>query len=722
MPDTEPAAPRKPEPAADPRILGHLLLVQSTLHVMPRAEGIAAFVCRGVTSVPGIGAAGLCLEGVLHGKSDGFPAAACDATLCRSGSGPLGATTETPPCLEGREHWIRLGLQTLSRRFGWLLLIVESREDSAPYLPHLQNLANVAAMTLESREHQAQLERLNANLRLHAAEAEKARVQLAAAHQGLEEKIHIRTAELALANRTLMEEIQERRAAEAASKESEQRLRLAQQAAHLGMWDWDFATGYVRWSEGQAALYGFPVGTGGASIQQIREKMLPEDLASTIEITNLAIRERLDYDTEFRVTWADGSIHWLMAKGRATYDENGRPVRMLGVNMDVTVRHQLEERLLQSQKMEGLGRLAGGVAHDINNMLGVMFAHLDLLEVKLPPDSPLSDHLREMGKAAERSRDIVRQLLAFSRKEVIQPKVLILEDRIGVTLKALAALLGEDIELHFHPCAEPWMVRGDPSQLDQILINLAVNARDAMPHGGRLSIQTEKRSIDEDYCLENPGFTPGEYVLLAVSDEGVGMDSATLQRVFEPFFTTKEVGKGTGLGLSTVFGIVKQHGGFVTAYSEPGHGATFKVYLPRHLSPGDAQPFVPDAPPEQGSGTVLLVEDNETLRNVILSMLQSLGYEVLAADSPQHALDICQRRGEEVDLLLTDLVMPGMSGAELRDQILVMRPCLQVLFMSGYTGDVITRMGMLEGASQFLQKPFSRQELSRKITQALAGV
>ena len=381
---------------------------------------------------------------------------------------------------------------------------------------------------------------------------------------------------------------------------------------------------------------------------------------------------------------------------------------------------RLEMQLLQAQRIESLGRLAGGVAHDFNNMLTVILGRVELIKTTLPPSHALLNDLQEIEKAAIHSRDITRQLLAFSRKQLIEPRVIDLNELITNTQKTVARLIGEDINLRVLLGNDLWKIKFDASQVDQILVNLVVNARDAMPHGGNVTIETSNLSIDTSFCRENPLFVPGQYVLLQVTDEGAGMDDEVLSHIFEPFFTTKEVGKGTGLGLATVYGIVKQNNGVVTVTSQPGAGTIFKIFIPRcEKADEDASRRVEvTTPPSQGM-TVLLVEDNEMVRNVAKRMLEAIGYKVLVAETPDAALSLFEKGKNRIDLLFTDVVMPGMSGKELMDKIRAFTPELKVLFMSGYTSDAIVHRGVFDEGAHFIQKPFDAIELARKICEVM---
>jgi PAS domain S-box-containing protein len=450
---------------------------------------------------------------------------------------------------------------------------------------------------------------------------------------------------------------------------------------------------------------------------------------------------------EWRARRRGGELFWVEVRLAAT--TLGGEGRVLATVRDIAARkaaeeaHQeLQERLLQAQKLESVGRLAGGVAHDINNMLAVILGEVELLQTDLPPGHPAHQAASEIRRAGQRSRDIARQLLAFSRKQVIRPRPVDPDAVVAETRQTLSRLVGEEYQLDFTPGARGWSVRVDPVQLDQVLLNLVVNSRDAMPAGGRIRITTRQVVLDAAACHGRPGRRPGEFVCLSVADDGVGMDAETMAHVFEPFFTRKEVGAGTGLGLATVYGIASQNGGFVDVASEPGCGATFDVHLPRSLpatarsAPAEDGPATGEAPEgvvplaappapaaahgaSGAAGTILLVEDEELVRRTAVRMLESLGYHVLAAAAPADALALAREPSRRIDLLLTDVVMPGMKGPELARQLATLRPGLRVLFMSGYTANAALTRGGADGADGFLQKPFTRADLSARVAEAL---
>ncbi|MHB8137900.1 MAG: PAS domain S-box protein [Smithellaceae bacterium] len=388
--------------------------------------------------------------------------------------------------------------------------------------------------------------------------------------------------------------------------------------------------------------------------------------------------------------------------------------------IDLTERKQLETQLVQSQKMESVGRLAGGVAHDFNNMLSVIIGNTEMAMKKVRRSEPLYKALQDVLSAGIRSADLTRQLLAFARKQTVSPKVLDLNDTVAGMLKMLQRLIGENIELSWNPGYNLWKVKIDPSQVDQLLANLTVNARDAIEKTGRITIETSNMICDEAYCTDRPEWIPGEYVVLAVSDNGSGMEKETVANIFEPFFTTKKEGQGTGLGLATVYGIVKQNNGFINVYSEPGQGTTFRIYLPRDMDDNtEAIDGEPEMEVRGGTETVLIVEDEETVLKISKAILEVLGYKVLAAGGKDQALQLAREYNENIDLLLIDVVMPDMNGKELSERILAIKPGLKCLFMSGYTADVIARQGVLDKGVKFISKPFNLKDLAVKVREVL---
>ena len=416
----------------------------------------------------------------------------------------------------------------------------------------------------------------------------------------------------------------------------------------------------------------------------------------------------------------DGAVIWTSINVRPVKDSTGRILHFEWSISDITERRQLESQLRQAQKMEAVGQLAGGVAHDFNNLLTVIGGRCYLMLGRLPADDPLRREVELVRSAAERAARLTHQLLAFSRKQVLEPRVLDLNETVAGIEPLLRRLIGEHIEIGVARGAGLGRVKADVGQLEQVILNLAVNARDAMPQGGRLTLGTSNATVDEAAVRRAPEFEPGDYVVLSVTDTGHGMDAATRAQIFEPFFTTKEIGKGTGLGLATVYGIVKQSGGFIEVESEPGRGATFKVYLPCvEEALGVAEAGKPAGARLKGSETVLLVEDDEALRTLAREILAVQGYTVIEASSPLEALRLHRRHQGHIDLLLTDVVMPEMNGQQLADRLKNARTDMAVLFMSGYTGAALSQRGGGEFVGHFLQKPFTPDGLSRRVREVL---
>jgi len=448
----------------------------------------------------------------------------------------------------------------------------------------------------------------------------------------------------------------------------------------------------------------------------------PKDVADYFTEKDREVLERkepVDIPQEVIRTCNDEQ-RYLHTRKVAILDETGNAQYLLGISEDVTEHLKLEAQLRQAQKMDAVGQLAGGVAHDFNNMLGVIIGYADLAMTKIAPHDPAFSCLQEIRSAADRSADLTRQLLAFARKQAVVPKVLDLNETAAGMLKMLMRLIGEDIELEWLPGPGGWLVKIDPTQVDQILANLCVNCRDAITGAGKITIETGRFSLDEHACSLQPGLMPGDFVMLQVSDTGCGMSRQIMERIFEPFFSTKESGKGTGLGLAMVYGIVKQNGGFVNVYSEPGIGTTVKIHLPRHMADVPLEKTEKARQIEEGSETILLVEDEPAILYVAKEMLESLGYMIIVAGTPDEGIELAARHPGKIDLLITDMIMPGMNGRELAGRITLLHPDIRCLFMSGYTNDLLARHGGLDDDAYFIQKPFSIQKLAGKIREVLA--
>jgi PAS domain S-box-containing protein len=424
----------------------------------------------------------------------------------------------------------------------------------------------------------------------------------------------------------------------------------------------------------------------------------------------------------------DGNRIWVDMNVHSIRDERGEPV-LEGFVQETTERHRgeeerqaLEHQLAQSQKIEAVGQLAGGIAHDFNNLLTTITGYIELLLSSLAADDPRRSHAEQVRRSAQRAAALTQQLLAFSRRQVLEPKTLDLNEVVSGIEEMLRRLIGEHIELRTRRAPDIWPVRADPGQLEQAIMNLVVNARDAMPGGGRLTIETANAELDSAYVGIHMSVEPGGYAMIAVTDSGIGMTPEVRARLFEPFFTTKEQGKGTGLGLSTTYGIVKQSGGYIWCYSEPGTGTTFKIYLPRA---DKAAAPAPQAPPPIATSplpvceTILLVEDEPEVRSLVQRLLKMQGYTVVAAANPDEALAIIRDFKGQIDLMVTDVVMPGMSGRQLAERLAKILPDLKVLFVSGYTDDAIVHHGFLDPGTAFLQKPFTPQALARKVREVI---
>jgi two-component system, cell cycle sensor histidine kinase and response regulator CckA len=445
----------------------------------------------------------------------------------------------------------------------------------------------------------------------------------------------------------------------------------------------------------------------------------PDDLARTLDAQNgLARTGRMV--SEYRFRDRSGKYRWIRDESRVVGDMFGEGAEVVGVWVDITEHRQLEEQFRQAQKMEAVGRLAGGVAHDFNNLLTAITGYSDLLLLDLDPQDVLRQDVAEIKRAALAAADLTRQLLAFSRRQVLAPRVINLNAVISGAQKLLGRLIGEDVKVETSLDSALASVRADPGQLEQVIMNLAVNARDAMPNGGLLTIETANVMVDAEFAPERPGPASGPHVVMAVSDTGIGMDEETKARIFEPFFTTKEVGKGTGLGLATVYGIVKQSDGFIWVYSEPGKGSTFKIYLPRVDEPAESLESA-ERPTRSlhGTETIMVAEDTAAVRAVLRDVLERHGYTVVEAASGREALQLAGRRPGGIDLLVTDVVMPELSGRDLVRELRAAKPDLKVLYMSGYTDDAVLRQGMLEPGAEFIQKPFRPDDLARRIRDLL---
>ncbi len=511
-------------------------------------------------------------------------------------------------------------------------------------------------------------------------------------------------------------DITQRKATEEALRESEQRYRdLFENAADV-VYTHDLSGAITSVNIAAERLTGY----SRAELLRMNftDLVSPRDLERCREMIQAKLDGacRTTYEVELRVR--DGSRRVVEVTSRVIW-RDGKPEGIQGIARDLTDRKRLEEQLRQAQKMDAVGQLAAGVAHDFNNLLTVINGYSDMLLHSLPSGNPLRELLEPIKKAGEQSAMLTRKLLAFSRKQVVAPIVLDLNQVVAEMNTMLRRTLGEDIELTTRLQAQLGLIKADPGQLEQLLLNLAVNARDAMPQGGQLAIETSQVELDEGFAQVRAGARPGPYVLLAVSDTGCGMSEEVRCRIFEPFFTTKEIGKGTGLGLSTVYAIVQNSQGHIDVYSEPGLGTCFKIYLPRHHEPLEEPPHAGALPAPVGHETVLLVEDDAGVRSLVRDTLKDSGYTVLDAANGREALALVQQHRGPLDLLVTDVIMPGLGGRQLAEQLLARFPDMKVLYMSGYTDDAVVRYGILQEHVHFLQKPFALPVLGRKIREVL---
>jgi PAS domain S-box-containing protein len=512
-------------------------------------------------------------------------------------------------------------------------------------------------------------------------------------------------------------DITDRNEAEAELRESQARFDLAARATTDVIWDWDFSSGQITWSDMVSSVFDYDPGDVQPTFGWWEQQIHPDDRARVTE-SILAIMEGGQFWTqEYRFRRGDRSYATVIHRAYVIRTEGGQPARFVGAMADFTERKQLQEQLYQSQRLEAIGRLAGGVAHDFNNILMVIQGAASLALFDLPDDSPVRSDLSDIQRATERAKLLTKQLLAFGRRQVLTPKVVSLNESITELENMLRRLLGEDIALTVRLSPDLWPAEVDPIQFEQVVINLAANARDAMPQGGALHIETDNvRLTPEDTERFAYRVKPGSYIRVTVGDTGGGMDQATISQAFEPFFTTKEDGNGTGLGLSTVYGIIKQSGGYIWVDSVVGRGATFRIYLPRATGEPKEAPTrrgVQSTP--AGSGTVLLVEDEHDVRAVARRILERNGYSVLEASNGTEALETFEASGRGIDLLVTDVVMPGMSGRELASTIVAARPEVRVLYMSGHTDDRILHYGIGHAGLNFVQKPFSPEEFLHRI-------
>jgi two-component system, cell cycle sensor histidine kinase and response regulator CckA len=516
---------------------------------------------------------------------------------------------------------------------------------------------------------------------------------------------------------SIKRDVTERKLAAQALAQSQERLQLALSAAHMAVWHWDVASRTLSWDEGFARLYGLDASSTVPPLEELIERVHPEDQENIRAAVRRAIDDTGELNCEFRIAFPNGRVRWVAGRGRLAREASGTPLYMTGVCLDITDRKLMEDRLRQAQRMDSVGQLAGGIAHEANNMMSVVLGCADYVLQRSDLPEPVRQDVDQIWRAAKRTAGITQQLLAFSRRQMLQPQVLDLNTTVRELEPVLARALGESRGLRMHLSPTLGQVRADPGQLEQVLLNLTLNARDSMDENGRLTIETMNVVLDETYAAAKPVETlvPGEYAAVVVTDTGHGIDRATLPRIFEPFFTTKPVGQGTGLGLSTVYGIVKQSGGFVWAYSEPGLGTTFKLYFPLVAPSPEVSASQSPIPAGRADEVIVIAEDEPMVRSIMARTLRECGYSVLEAVDGRQALTLLESETRRVSLIVADVVMPDIGAREMASRLAQRWPEVPVLFTSGYTGLDVVRRGLLDEGCEFVQKPLAPEILARKV-------
>jgi len=522
---------------------------------------------------------------------------------------------------------------------------------------------------------------------------------------------------------TIVHDISRRKRVEETLRRSEERFRLVARATKDAIWDLDIRTAKVWRCENFWELFGYPPKATEPDVDGWKNLLHPEDRDRVWNTFQAALLRQSDsYEIEYRFCRADGSYAVVLDRAYIVYDDSGKPTRAIGTMTDLSDRRELEEQFRQAQKMEAVGRLAGGIAHDFNNCLMVITCYAEIMREQLGTEDKLREHLAQVLKSAERAGSLTHQLLAFSRKQLLSPRVINLNAVVGDSETMIQRLIGEDIELNVSLAETLCPVKADPGQIGQVLMNLCINARDAMPDGGELRIETKNVLVDVEAARKLPALVPGDYAALVVSDKGTGMTEEVQVHLFDPFFTTKEHGKGTGLGLSTVYGIVKQSGGYIWVDSELGRGSSFTIYLPAVESPLTTTATIPEINQTEGQGeTILLAEDDDGLRESISEYLNLHGYKVLEAADGAQALHIAKEHAESIQVLLTDVILPKLRGGELARKVASMSPDVVTLFFSGYIDRGLVDYDPADSTVGFLQKPFALRTLLEKLGGMIAN-
>lgn len=690
-------------------ILGKIILLQSTLHVMSNDDSMAKFACRGFSRIPSMESVSIFLNNRFHSENWNESLSEDD---CRIFFNQL-STEIHAPRTDTHESLIhefeqRSGVHCLTISTGFnlygFLFVPEGTDDLFSKIrPYVENTLNLIALVTENN---IQKKMLMSNA------------------QDLEKQINERTRELTDANQTLVDKIIERIRIEEQLKQQEALYHDLVDTSQDLIWRCDSEGRYTYLNPAWKQVFGYTLNEMiGRKFTDFQTKDMAkrdkEQFARLMEGNSVSGLETIHIGK-------DGNEIHLVFNAKFITDDTGKTIGTRGTAYDITTRKQaenernmLQEQLLQAQKMESIGRLAGGVAHDFNNMIMVILGNAEIALDEIDTSHPVHESLMEILSSAKRSADLTRQLLAFARKQTISPRPLELNELVAGMFKMLQRLIGENIELTLKPGADLWNVNMDPTQIEQILVNLSVNARDAVGGVGKVSIETANVHVDLSDFHYLPNIIPGDYVNLTVRDSGRGIDKENLPHLFEPFFTTKEIGHGTGLGLATVHGIISQNQGFIDVDSEPGQGTTFRIYLPRFKGDQRSTENIQNTKPARGNETILLVEDEVPILTLGKSILEKYGYTVLAARSPKAALDLLATYQQPLHLLITDVIMPGMNGKTLSEIISEKRPGLRTLFMSGYTADVIAHHGVLEKNIRFLEKPFSVRTLAARTREVL---